>query len=125
MVFLFSVKAKILFGFLSVSKNRRYYRSFVKVKWLNVNFGKTGATCHAIISRFRNKKHFEELFYFSFFFIFVNFYLSIQIKVAGSYLNFIFFREVSINFPLSMWTMIPHFSLSPKYVLWWYYTIYL
>ena len=58
-------------------------------------------------------------------YLIVNFYLSIQIKVAGSYLNFIFFREVSINFPLSMWTVIPHFSLSPKYVLWWYYTIYL
>lgn len=39
--FTFFVKAKILFGFLLIGKNRYYCRSFVKAKRWNVNFWKS------------------------------------------------------------------------------------
>ena len=50
---LFSINAKILFGFLSVSQNRHHYRSFIKVKWCKGNFQKTGIPVPALERRLR------------------------------------------------------------------------
>ena len=40
--FLVFLKAKILFRFLSVSRNKYYCRSFIKVKWNNEKLSKAG-----------------------------------------------------------------------------------
>ena len=44
----FSISAKILFGFLSVSQNRHHYRSFIRVKWCKRNFQKAGIPVPAL-----------------------------------------------------------------------------
>lgn len=49
----FSISAKILFGFLSVSQNRHHYRSFIKVKWCKGNFQKAGIPVPSLERRLR------------------------------------------------------------------------